>query len=109
MGSELRQDYFGNWVLIAEGRRFRPKNIKTVEEKSVGVNPFKPGNEGMTPPENDRVEKSGKWFFRSFPNKYSFTTEGQVHEVIVETNKERKRLSDLKPSEIFHLYNFYQK
>jgi UDPglucose--hexose-1-phosphate uridylyltransferase len=109
MGSELRQDYFGNWVLIARKRKFRPKYFVRKDKKITGKCPFCPGNEDKTPPETDRVEKNGEWAFRSFPNKYPFAPREENHEVIVETRAHNKRLSNFKPGEILELYHFYQR
>ena len=109
MGNELRKDYFSNWVMISKDRGFRPKNFEEIEKRKKGINPFKPGNEKLTPPESDRVDRMGKWLMRSFPNKFSFSTSGQVHEVIVETNDENKKLWDFTQRQVFDLFVFYQK
>ncbi len=107
MGSILRKDYFGNWVLIAKDRAFRPQQFAKPKKKT-GIDPFAPGKEKMTPPETGRIEKAGKWVFRSFPNKYSFAPEGEAHEVIVEARERGRRLSDFTPNQIFDLFRFYQ-
>jgi UDPglucose--hexose-1-phosphate uridylyltransferase len=109
MGSELRQDYFGNYVLIAKNREFRPKHFIRTDKTVKKICPFCPGNEKLTPPETDRVEVGGKWVFRSFPNKFPFTPVGEVHEVIVEARGHSKRLSDFGLDELVELFHFYQR
>ena len=109
MGSELRQDYFGNPVLLAKNRKFRPKHFIRKDKIAKKVCPFCPGNEGLTPPETDRFEVGGNWVFRSFPNKFPFVPAGEVHEVIAETRKHDKRLSDFSLDEMVELFHFYQR
>jgi len=61
---------------------------------------FCPGNEQLTPPELDRLERGGKWEVRVFPNKFpAFAPDSKKaygrHEVIVETPEHSKTLSEL--------------
>ncbi|PIO00371.1 hypothetical protein COT72_01545 [archaeon CG10_big_fil_rev_8_21_14_0_10_43_11] len=109
MGSVLRTDYFGNFVLIATNRKFRPKQFVREDKHTSGKTVFAPGNEHLTPPETDREEKAGKWIMRSVPNKYSFVPDGQTHEVIIETPKQNQRFSQFTPSHAHAVFAFYQK
>lgn len=75
----------GRPVLMAPGRRLRP--IDTAELDAAGPCPFCPGNEDMTPPEEDAVRQPGcaapgpGWIVRAFKNLYPA---GPLHEVIAE-------------------------
>ncbi len=109
MGSILRQDYFGDMILIASNRKFRPKRFERVEEKKSGVCVFCPGNENLTPQETDRVSKNDKWIMRRFPNKFPFSTKGETHQVIIETEDHNKRLSSFSEKRMSNTYEFYQK
>lgn len=109
MERELRKDYFGNWVIIAEKRKFRPKHFERAKKESKAICPFCPGNEKETPPETDRIEEKGNWIFRSFPNKYSFAPQGYIHEVITETRQHGQRLSQFDKEHMLALFKFYQR
>ncbi len=126
---EFRKDYILNrWVLINTDRSKRPSEYKRKKEvPEKGVCPFCPGNEHLTPPEIDRMEKNGKWVMRIFPNKFpAVTLEGDweikqadhffkyssafgKHEVIVETPKHDKQLADFSASGIKMLLELYIK
>ncbi|MCS7114758.1 MAG: galactose-1-phosphate uridylyltransferase [Candidatus Bathyarchaeota archaeon] len=86
--NELRRDYLlKRWVVIATERGRRPTDFakKETAQARVGVCPFCPGNEYMTPPavlvyleSGGRIEKTGDedgfrhkgWVIRCFPNLY---------------------------------------
>ncbi len=125
---ELRKDYIlDRWVVIASGRKKRPKQFKKIESSEVKVDFFAPGNEEMTPPEIGRVGTKKKWKMRWFDNKFSavkpegqhdirtdntyFTFSGNYghHEVLVETPKTDKQLYDLSAADIEKLFEIYNK
>lgn len=68
----------GEPVLFAPERSSRPNAFA---HEAVEACPFCPGNESMTPPDSERIERDGVWIARAFPNKYPATAH---HEVIVE-------------------------
>ncbi len=116
--SELRQSLVTKeWYVIATERARRPHDFASKKRRSrlpkrSSKCPFCPGNEDMTPPEEDRFPDDGKWKVRVVPNKFSaFSSTGSVdrhiqglyrwvsgvgvHEVIVETPRH-----DLIPSQM---------
>ena len=111
--NEIRKDYIlERYVIIATDRAKRPAQfIKQKQKTTKGTCFFCPGNEHLTPPEIDRIEKNNKWLIRCFPNKFAATTtkgnpkiktKGLVHadafgkhEVISETPNHKQQLSDL--------------
>jgi UDPglucose--hexose-1-phosphate uridylyltransferase len=70
--SEIRTDpLFGTLAVVARERAARPKRVRTVDEYAPeGACPLCPGNEGLCPPEVDRLDEGGKWASRAFPNRY---------------------------------------
>jgi UDPglucose--hexose-1-phosphate uridylyltransferase len=103
MKNELRKDFLGRQIVVTVARAGRPHDNPHPRAQKV-VPPekcyFCPGNEHMTPPEIDRLEKDGKWEIRCFPNKFpAFNSESKKaygrHEVIVETPDHAKTLSEL--------------
>jgi UDPglucose--hexose-1-phosphate uridylyltransferase len=70
--SELRKDYIlDRYVIIANDRAKRPSDFKKNDDDvKPEVDPFAPGNEGMTPPETDRISNGNDWKARVFPNKF---------------------------------------
>ena len=126
---EFRKDYILNrWVLINTDRSKRPREYKKEPERPTkGICPFCPGNEHLTPPEIERIEKDGKWVMRVVSNKYAAVTlEGNweikqknhfftyshafgKHEVIIETPKHDEQLADFSVSKIKMLLELYIK
>ncbi|MBN2111870.1 DUF4931 domain-containing protein [Candidatus Woesearchaeota archaeon] len=123
---ELRKDYvLDRWVIISTGRSKRPRQFKKLEAHHVEVDFFAPGNEHMTPPEIGRIGTGSKWQMRWFDNKFPaleqdvkngiethnkyFTFSGNYgyHEVVVETPRLDKQLSDLTVKQIETLLNVY--
>ena len=123
---ELRKDYIlDRWIVISTGRSKRPKQFKKVEAEHVKLDFFAPGNENMTPPEIGRIGTENKWQMRWFDNKFpALEPEGQVdiktdnkyftfsanyghHEVLVETPRLDKQLSDLTVKQIETLLKVY--
>jgi len=103
MKLEVRKDYLGRLVALSVSRASRPHDSPKVRAQKI-VPPekcyFCPGNENLTPPEIDRIEKDGKWEIRVFPNKFpAFHVSSKKaygrHEVIVETPGHQQTLSDL--------------
>lgn len=77
MPSVRRHIITGEEIVYAPERAGRPNAFG---DEQVGVCPFCPGNEAMTPPE---IERAGDpWRIRVFPNKYPSVA---GHEVIVES------------------------
>ena len=101
--NEVRKDVLGRMVVISASRSARPHDAqKPRVEKAVKAQDcyFCPGNEHLTPPEIDRIEKGGKWEIRCFPNKFpAFSKESRKaygsHEVVVETPEHARTLSEL--------------
>ena len=100
---ELHKDYLGRQVVLSVSRGKRPHDAP---KPRVGKDAppekcfFCPGNEHLTPPEIDRIEKDGKWEIRVFPNKFPAFHESSKkaygrHEIIVETPDHQKTLSEL--------------
>jgi UDPglucose--hexose-1-phosphate uridylyltransferase len=101
--NEIRKDVVGRKTVITAVRGGRPHDHPPERaQKTVAIEKcyFCPGNEHLTPPEIDRIEKGGKWEVRCFPNKFpAFSQESKKaygrHEVIVETPEHSKTLSEL--------------
>lgn len=126
---ELRKDYILDvWTIVNHKRGQRPREFKAVEEEKSGATDFfAPGNEHLTPPEIDRIEKNGKWTLRVFPNKfpavqpegnpniethndfYTFAAGYGEHEVIVEAPESNRQLWDLSEHEILDVLKMYAK
>ena len=109
--NEVRKDVIGRKVVITAVRGTRPHDHAPCVRPAKAVLPekcfFCPGNEHLTPPEIDRIEKDGKWQVRCFPNKFpAFSAESKKaygrHEVIVETPDHQKTLSELSEENIFN-------
>lgn len=100
---EVRKDYLGRQVALSVSRASRPHDApKPRVQKTTHPEKcfFCPGNEHLTPPEIDRIEREGKWEIRCFPNKFPAFSESSKkaygrHDVIVETPDHEKTLSDL--------------
>ncbi|MBW2995617.1 galactose-1-phosphate uridylyltransferase [Candidatus Woesearchaeota archaeon] len=127
--NELRKDYvLDRWVVIATGRGKRPHQFASKkEDKKIEVCFFCPGNESMTPPEIDRVEKNGSWVIRVFPNKfpaataegdphvktdnnfYSYASAYGYHEVLVESPSHEDEFGDLGIDRIVNILKMYNK
>jgi UDPglucose--hexose-1-phosphate uridylyltransferase len=101
--NELRLDALGNESVLTPWRSKRPQDF-AVPRPTKTTPPSKcffcPGNEHLTPPEIDRIERGGKWAVRCFPNKFpafgkDFPKAYGRHEVIVESPDHCKTLSEL--------------
>ena len=89
----------GDPVLFAPERSLRPNAFA---HESVETCPFCPGNEAMTPPDVERIEKNGAWIARAFPNKYPASA---YHEVIVDAADHDARFQDVgDPAGLVRLY-----
>jgi UDPglucose--hexose-1-phosphate uridylyltransferase len=109
--NEVRKDMIGRKVVITAVRGARPHDNLPSERPVKTVLPekcfFCPGNEHLTPPEIDRIERDGKWEIRCFPNKFpAFSSESKKaygrHEVIVETPEHQKTLSELSEENLLN-------
>jgi len=111
MINEVRKDLMGRYVVITKGRGARPHDPGHIAQKPQKTQPiekcfFCPGNEHMTPPEIDRIERGGKWEIRVFPNKFPAFNAGSPkaygrHEVIVEMPDHLATLSELSEENLF--------
>ncbi len=109
MKNEVRKDFLGRQIVVTVARAGRPHdNPHPRAQKVVPLEKcyFCPGNEHMTPPEIDRLERDGKWEIRCFPNKFPAFDAGSKkaygrHEVIVETPDHQKTLSELTVDNLF--------
>ena len=107
--NEVRKDILGRCVVLSVSRGARPHDApKPRVQKSAPPEKcfFCPGNEHLTPPEIDRIEKEGKWEVRCFPNKFpAFNAQSKKaygrHEVIVESPDHAKTLSELSDENLF--------
>ncbi|VVB98712.1 Uncharacterised protein [uncultured archaeon] len=106
----MRKDFLGKMVVVTSIRDSRPHDHAPPAKPQKITPPekcfFCPGNESMTPPEIDRMEKGGKWEIRVFPNKFpAFNAESRKaygrHEVVVETPDHSKTLSELSEENLF--------
>ena len=114
--SEIRKDFLGRRVVLTSARGSRPHDNAPPERKMKSGDPSKcffcPGNEHLTPPEIDRIERAGKWEIRCFPNKFpAFSSESRKaygrHEVIVETDRHELQLWDLPQGEVKDILKTY--
>ncbi len=128
--AELRKDPItGRWVIIATERAKRPMGIAQAPEPGpVGIDPFLPGNEHLTPPEIMRYpDETGRhpWALRVIPNKFpALKVEGQIeregiglfdkmtgigaHEVVIETPEPNKRFADYNEHELELVFAAYR-
>jgi len=116
--AELRKDIVtGNWVVVGH---------QTVKNDSVGLCPFCPGNEHLTPKTiREYKDNEGAWLVRCFPaanpifiieeelNKrgegiYDKMNSVGAHELIVENRSHKKTLSDFSENDYLLLLNMYQ-
>jgi UDPglucose--hexose-1-phosphate uridylyltransferase len=89
----------GDPVLFAPDRSARPNAFA---HDNAGVCPFCPGNEAMTPPPSQVIERQGRWIARAFPNKYPAS---EHHEVIVESRDHNARYESIEDAAaIMRLY-----
>ena len=125
--NELRKDYILNrYVIIATDRAKRPAQLaKQPQKTKKGICFFCKGNEHLTPPEIDRIEKNNKWLVRCFPNKFAATTtKGNPiiktkgfthadafgkHEVIAETSNHKQQFENLSISHIKLVLEMYKR
>lgn len=106
--NEVREDFLGRAAVLTPHRASRPHDFAphAPEKKQLPKDCFFcPGNEKLTPPEIDRLEKGGKWSLRVFPNKFPAFTKASsaaygAHEVIVETPDHSKALSQVSEQEM---------
>lgn len=115
--AELRRDpVSGNWCVVG---------YTIIKQPSVGVCPFCPGNEHLTPPTIKDIKNSdGSWAVRCFPaSNPIFIIEAQenkrpeglydkmgnvgAHEIIVENPNHSKTMSSFTEEEFRHLLNLY--
>ena len=120
---EIRQDPFSRkMVIISKDRAKRPINLKDSEENMQTINGnkcfFCTGNEELTPPEVDRIEKNGVWQTRIIPNKFpilsneaSIDSEEKiytsscgygVHDVVIETNRHEGNFFNMTEEEFYN-------
>ena len=116
--AELRRDIVtGNWVVVGH---------RTIKSDSVGLCPFCPGNEHLTPKTiREYKDNEGAWLVRCFPasspifvieeelNKrgegiYDKMNSVGAHELIVESRSHTKILSDFSENEYMLLLDMYQ-
>ncbi|MCX6772305.1 MAG: DUF4921 family protein [Candidatus Micrarchaeota archaeon] len=116
--SEIRKDFLGRRVVLTSARGGRPSDHAPPERKPKSGDPSKcffcPGNEHLTPPELDRIEKGGKWGIRCFPNKFPAFMESSKkaygrHEVIVENPEHTKALSELSEENLVDYFTMIQR
>jgi UDPglucose--hexose-1-phosphate uridylyltransferase len=80
----------GEQTLAGETRDTRPNEFRDGAEELCA---FCPGNEGLTPPELDRMNAPGDgWVVRAFTNKYPAMPEG-LHEVIVDAPEHGREIT----------------
>jgi UDPglucose--hexose-1-phosphate uridylyltransferase len=115
--AELRRDpVSGDWIVT---------EYKTTKGDSVGVCPFCPGNEHLTPkPISEYKDTDGSWLMRCFPatnpvfvievdeNKraeglYDKMSNVGAHEIIVENKSHTKTLSSFTDKELLSLLEVY--
>ncbi|MEM2138029.1 MAG: DUF4931 domain-containing protein [Candidatus Anstonellaceae archaeon] len=109
MHNAVKKDFLGRQVVVTVSRGSRPHdNVHPRAQKVVPPEKcfFCPGNEHLTPPEIDRIEKDGKWEIRCFPNKFPAFDKGSKkaygwHDVIVETPDHMKTISELSVDNLF--------
>lgn len=123
--AELRRDpVIGRWVIISSERALRPSAMVThAPARTDEFNPFKPGNEGETPPEllayrppGTRPDTPG-WWVRVVPNKFpALDAQGAIqragegmydkmngigsHEIVVESPDETVQLPDMEVEQV---------
>ena len=107
---EIRTDFLGRTAIITPARGLRPHDFKSGAPKKRQKPKdcfFCPNNESKTPCELDRTLEDGGhgWQNRCFPNKFpalckSWERAYGSHEVIVETPKHSKTLSQLDAHQI---------
>jgi len=114
---ELRKDpVAGTWVVVGS---------KGSKSSSVGVCPFCPGNENLTPPPiRETKDENGNWLVRCFPSLDPvFKVEAQedkraeglydkmgnvgAHEIIVENRSHTKTLSSFSEKELTLVIDMY--
>lgn len=124
--SELRKDYIlDRWVVINPHRGKRPHELAPADVKQNGACNFCPGNESQTPPEIGRIPQNGGWKVRWFDNLYSavkpegspvetthnrffaFASAFGFHQVIVETPRHDRQLSDMSADDIADVFHTY--
>src|SRR3989344_6922968 len=120
--SSLRKDYLlDRWTLISTNREKRPNLIA----KKRKVCYFCVGNEKLTPKETGRVQHGDVWELRSFYNKFPAVNNKKsnvkskkylvekntygIHEIIVDSNDEKKQLWDFDESHLLMLLKFFIK
>lgn len=129
---ELRRDpVLGRWVIIATDRSLRPNEFDTGYDHFAGFDPkrdpFREGNEHMTPPEIYAVRAKGSepnkpgWKVRVIPNKYpALRIEGDLnprgygiydrmngvgaHEVIIESPDPYILLQDMPVASLVDVF-----
>jgi len=99
------------WIVITPHRSNRPSDTTQTPapQPVTKVDPFAPGNEGMTPPEVFRIgdgeaDKSG-WKVRVVPNKFPIT---DIHEVIIHSPDPVKDIDELDIEQITQILYAYR-
>ena len=130
---ELRQDPIsGRWVIIAKGRAARPQEYRTKSTRIEQVAcPFCEGQERMTPSEtmairdHHTVADSPGWRVRVVPNRFPAVDKGSgvsypadkvyvacqaigVHDVIIESPRHIRSITELSDSEAREVFLVYR-
>lgn len=136
MSSELRKDPLSQrWVIIASERANRPSDFTLdVPDAPPQFDPFAPGNESKTPGEiavirepaaNGNDSEKSPWRVRVVPNKYpALKVEGHLdkrgdgmydrmqgvgaHEVIIDTPKSVRSISELDDAQVRDMLFMYR-
>jgi len=123
---QLRKDYIlERWGVISSARGKRPHELQKAAKVKEGACFFCPGNEKLTPPEIGRIVRNGNWQLRWFENKFpALKPEGQwsaktdsrfytsadaygYHEVIVETPRHDRQLTQFNAEELENVFHVY--
>ena len=97
------------WTIIAPSRKSRPVATEVGPKKQSPLDPFAPGNEGLTPPEVWRIGRGAPdqpgWRVRVVPNKFPITA---WHEVIIHHPDGHKSWAEYTPEEAADILRAYQ-
>lgn len=130
--SQMRKDVFtGRWVIVADTNAVRPSSFRVGPfHRDSAFCPFCETNEASTPPEIFAIRRPGSmangpgWSVRVVPNSHpQLGIEGDLerrgegfhdlmngigaHEIIVETPRHDRGLSELEPREILEVIRAY--
>ncbi len=132
---ELRKDYIlDRWVIVSDVRKKRPHETKLESKQGKDLPEvdkncfFCRGNEHLTPKELGRISSDSSkegWAMRWFSNKFpmvkpegdpriktdntffTFASAYGEHEIIVETNRHDRQITDFSKEEIANLLSVY--